>query len=121
MMFGPEGDLKLVLGSPGGPTIISSVLQVILHVVDYGSDLEVAINLPRFHHQWPPSAAGEDLLRVETDSAYELPEEVTAALVDMGYTLKLEPTQGDIQAVAINGRQVTGIFDRRRTGGVAYQ
>jgi gamma-glutamyltranspeptidase/glutathione hydrolase len=121
MVFGPEGDLMLVLGSPGGPTIISSVLQVILHVVDYGNDLEVAINLPRFHHQWPPSAAGEDLLRVETDPAYELPEEVTAALVDMGYTLKLEPTQGDIQAVAIDGRQVTGIFDRRRTGGVAYQ
>jgi gamma-glutamyltranspeptidase/glutathione hydrolase len=121
MVFDSKGNLVLVLGSPGGPAIISSVLQVIVHTLDYGSTLETAVGLPRFHHQWPPSAEGEDRLQVETDPAYAFADEVTAVLAAMGYTLQLELTIGDVQAIAIKGRQVTGVYDQRRTGGVAYQ
>jgi gamma-glutamyltranspeptidase/glutathione hydrolase len=121
MVFDGSGELVLVLGSPGGPTIISSVLQVIVHMVDYNRELETAVGLPRFHHQWPPSADGEDLLEVETDPAYALDPDVMEELVEMGYTLKLELTQGDVQAISIKGNQATGVFDARRTGGVAYQ
>lgn len=46
--------LYLVLGSPGGPRIITSVLQVLLNVVTYGMEIQEAVNAPRLHHQWLP-------------------------------------------------------------------
>ena len=121
LVFDEEGDLVLVLGSPGGPAIISSVLQVMVHMLDYHSELETAVGLPRFHHQWPSSADGEDLLKVETDPAYAFDHTVTEALAEMGYVLEPELTLGDVQAIAISGRQATGVFDARRTGGVEYE
>ncbi len=50
----PDGRLHLVIGSPGGPTIITTVFQVIMNVIDHGMDIEQAITAPRFHHQWKP-------------------------------------------------------------------
>ena len=44
----------LVLGSPGGPTIITTVADVLVNVADYGLDIQQAVNSPRFHHQWMP-------------------------------------------------------------------
>lgn len=49
-----DGKLRLVLGSPGGPRIISTVAGVLMGVVDYGLDIQEAVNAPRFHHQWLP-------------------------------------------------------------------
>lgn len=49
-----NGKLKMVLGSPGGSTIITSVLQNILNVVEYNMTMQEAVNQPRFHHQWLP-------------------------------------------------------------------
>jgi gamma-glutamyltranspeptidase/glutathione hydrolase len=49
-----DGKLWFALGSPGGPTIINTVMQVILNVVDHGMQLQQAIDAPRVHHQWLP-------------------------------------------------------------------
>src|SRR5947209_7163150 len=49
-----NGKLFLVLGSPGGPTIITTVLNTLLGVVDYGMDIQQSVAAPRFHHQWLP-------------------------------------------------------------------
>lgn len=49
-----DGKLFMVLGSPGGSTIITSVMQTILNVADYGMGMQQAVNAPRFHHQWLP-------------------------------------------------------------------
>ena len=49
-----DGKLFLVLGSPGGPRIITTVANILMGVVDYGLDVEQAVNAPRFHHQWQP-------------------------------------------------------------------
>jgi gamma-glutamyltranspeptidase / glutathione hydrolase len=49
-----DGKLFLVLGSPGGPTIITTVANVLMGVIDYGMDVQAAVNAPRFHHQWMP-------------------------------------------------------------------
>jgi len=49
-----DGKLFLVLGSPGGPRIISTVANILMGVVDYALDLQQAVNAPRFHHQWLP-------------------------------------------------------------------
>lgn len=55
-----DGQLKMVLGTPGGSTIITSVLQNIINVVDYKMGMQESINQPRFHHQWLP-----DVIRME--------------------------------------------------------
>jgi len=49
-----NGKLSLILGSPGGPTIITSVLQTILNFYEYGFDIQKSVDLPRFHHIWLP-------------------------------------------------------------------
>ncbi len=49
-----DGKLWLVLGSPGGPTIITTVANVLIGVTDFGLDIQQAVNSPRFHHQWVP-------------------------------------------------------------------
>ena len=49
-----NGELSLVLGSPGGPTIITSVLQTILNFETFGYDIQKAVDKPRFHHLWLP-------------------------------------------------------------------
>ena len=48
--------LFLVLGSPGGPRIITTVANILMGVVDYGMNIQEAVNAPRFHHQWMPDA-----------------------------------------------------------------
>ena len=49
-----DNELYMILGTPGGSTIITSVLQTILNVYEFGMDIQSAINVPRFHHQWLP-------------------------------------------------------------------
>lgn len=49
-----EGKLWLVLGTPGGPTIITTVANILIGVADFGLDIQQAVNSPRFHHQWIP-------------------------------------------------------------------
>jgi gamma-glutamyltranspeptidase/glutathione hydrolase len=51
-MVAKDGKLFLVLGSPGGSTIISTVANILMGVVDYGMNIQEAVNAPRFHHQW---------------------------------------------------------------------
>jgi gamma-glutamyltranspeptidase/glutathione hydrolase len=74
-----DGKLFMVIGSPGGPTIINTVLQVISNVVDHGMDLGRAIAAPRIHHQWLP-----DRVRAEP---FALPKDVLAALQAMGHNI----------------------------------
>src|SRR5438105_15086062 len=49
-----DGKLFLVLGSPGGPRIITTVANILMGVVDYGMNIQEAVNAPRFNHQWLP-------------------------------------------------------------------
>jgi gamma-glutamyltranspeptidase/glutathione hydrolase len=51
-----DGKLFLVLGSPGGPTIITTVANVLMSVVDFGMNIQEAVNAPRFHNQWMPDS-----------------------------------------------------------------
>jgi gamma-glutamyltranspeptidase / glutathione hydrolase len=55
-----DGKLWLVMGSPGGPTIITTVVNILIGVADFGLDIQQAVNAPRFHHQWIP-----DQIRLE--------------------------------------------------------
>ncbi len=71
--------LFLVLGSPGGATIISTVANIIMGVIDFGLDIQQAVNAPRFHHQWMPDELrlekfgfSPDTLPLLTNGGYEL-------------------------------------------------
>jgi gamma-glutamyltranspeptidase/glutathione hydrolase len=58
-----DGKLWMVVGTPGGSTIITSVVQTILNVYEFGMGMQAAVEAPRFHHQWLP-----DLVSFEPDS-----------------------------------------------------
>lgn len=75
----PEGELLLLIGSPGGSTIITTVFQVILNLVDHGMELSEAIAAPRVHHQWQPEALRHERLGLAPD--------VRAALRAKGWAL----------------------------------
>jgi gamma-glutamyltranspeptidase/glutathione hydrolase len=60
--------LWLVLGSPGGPTIITTVANILIGVVDFGLDIQQAVNAPRFHNQWIPDRIRMERERFSTDT-----------------------------------------------------
>ncbi|HAN78034.1 MAG TPA: gamma-glutamyltransferase, partial [Bacteroidales bacterium] len=53
-IFEKDGNLFMVVGSPGGSTIITSVFQTFMNVAEYQMGMQEAVNAPRFHHQWLP-------------------------------------------------------------------
>lgn len=63
----PEGELLLLIGSPGGATIITTVYQVILNLLDHGMELSEAIAAPRVHHQWQPEVLRHERLSLAPD------------------------------------------------------
>jgi len=76
-----EGKLFLVLGSPGGGRIISTVAEILLSVVDWKLDIQQAVNAPRFHHQWLP-----DRLDLEEDG---FSPDTVRLLVEHGYNVHI--------------------------------
>ena len=104
-----DGRLLLVLGSPGGPTIITTVANVLINAVDFGEDIQRAVNAPRFHHQWMP-----DELSVE---AWQLSPDTLELLEKMGHKIKRAGSWGDAECVAIdkNGERL-GASDARNGG-----
>jgi gamma-glutamyltranspeptidase/glutathione hydrolase len=58
-----DGKLFMVIGSPGGRTIINTVLQVVINIIDYDMNLQQAVDAPRFHHQWMPNELAHGYLR----------------------------------------------------------
>jgi len=86
-----EGHVELVVGAPGGATIITTVLQVINNTIDYEMSLQEAVNAPRFHHQWRPD--------VITYGPRALSFETMQALKQMGYTLERRSAYGEVNAI----------------------
>ena len=89
-----DGRLVAVVGSPGGRTIINTVLQVVLNVIDFGMNIQEAVNAPRLHHQWLP-----DRIRIEQDgtSAYTVEQ-----LQAMGHTVQMGGQQGLAHSIMID-------------------
>jgi gamma-glutamyltranspeptidase/glutathione hydrolase len=111
-----DGKLLLALGSPGGPTIINTVTQVIINIIDHGMDIQQAIDWPRVHHQWMP-----DQIRYEP---FGLAPDALKRLQEMGHKFSDKPDSeggrymGDVEGVMIEDK--TGIrlggSDPRRDG-----
>ena len=88
------GRVRLVLGSPGGGTIINTVLQVILNFLVYKMDVRQAVTSPRFHHQWTP-----DRLVLER---WGFSEDTIMKLEEAGYELVLRDRMGACEAIAVD-------------------
>jgi len=98
----------LVVGSPGGPRIITSTLQTIINVIDHGMNISQAVYAPRVHMQWLP-----DELRVE---AFGLSPDTSELLKTMGYNLSVQPDMGDVNAIMVDQESglMTASSDPRR-------
>jgi gamma-glutamyltranspeptidase / glutathione hydrolase len=112
-----DGKLAMVTGSPGGRTIINTVLETILDVVDFGMNAQEAVDAPRFHHQWLPD-------RIEYER-YGLSPDTIAQLERRGHTLRMIPgansAQGVAQVIVYNAKDdmLEGGSDRRVPDGAA--
>jgi gamma-glutamyltranspeptidase/glutathione hydrolase len=105
-----DGKPVLVTGSPGGSRIISTVLQVIVNVLDYRMDVASAVAAPRLHHQWLP-----DEVRIE----HGFPDDVIAALKAKGHTV-IEPMgQTSANSIAVTANGLLGAPDPRSRGAEA--
>ncbi len=102
-----DGTLRLVTGTPGGRTIINTVLHTILNVVDYGMNVQEAVDAPRFHHQWLP-----DVVRYER---HGLSPDTLALLAERGHRLEPIGIQGVVAAIAFDREKgvLEGAADRR--------
>jgi gamma-glutamyltranspeptidase/glutathione hydrolase len=105
-----DGKPVLVTGSPGGSRIISTVLQVIVDVLDYHMDVEAAVAAPRLHHQWLP-----DEVRIERG----FPDDVIAALRAKGHTLVEPMGQTSANSITVTESGLLGAPDPRTRGSEA--
>ncbi len=109
-----NGKLFMVVGSPGGSTIITSVFQTILNVTEHGMSMQDAVNAGRFHHQWKP-----DMIFYEANAF--TPSD-TLALKDMGYVLHLRGSIGRVDAIRVTeeGQKETGADPRGDDSAAGY-
>ncbi len=108
-----DGRLVMVTGSPGGRTIINTVLHTILNVVDHGMTIQEAVDAPRFHHQWLPDVISAERFGLSLDTV--------ALLEGRGHTVTTRAHQGTAQAIYYDAdaRILEGAADRRRAGSTA--
>jgi gamma-glutamyltranspeptidase / glutathione hydrolase len=99
-----DGKPFLAVGSPGGPTIINTVLETIVNAIDFGMNAQDAVNSPRFHHQWLP-----DELRMEPGFS----PDTVALLTQRGYSVKRINLQGEAAAIRWHDGWLEGAPDPR--------
>jgi gamma-glutamyltranspeptidase/glutathione hydrolase len=110
-----DGQLYFVLGTPGGPTIINTVLQTVLNVVDHGMGIQQAVDSPRIHHQWLPDEIRWESLGLNPDSR--------AALEKLGHKFaRFGSSMGSCHAIFIeptSGHRIAGVDSRISSSGSA--
>jgi gamma-glutamyltranspeptidase/glutathione hydrolase len=106
-----DGKPVLVTGSPGGRTIINTVLCVVTNVIDFGMDVQAAVDAPRQHHQWFP-----DAFQIEVRD-----EGLVKQLEALGHKVRIQAKQGDAHSIWIDPK--TGLYhgaaDKRINGKAA--
>lgn len=98
----------LILGAPGGSTITTAVLQVILNCIDFDMDIQRAIDMPRFHHQFLPDEINFEYLGTA--------EDVKANLRSMGFIIGKNITIGRVEGIMIKDNTMYGAADPRGHG-----
>jgi gamma-glutamyltranspeptidase/glutathione hydrolase len=108
-----DGTLFMVTGSPGGRTIINTVVQTVVDVIDYGMNAQEAADAPRLHHQWLPDRTDYERFGLSLDTV--------KILEGMGHALRPVGAQGVAQIIIVDPRDGTleGGSDRRAADGGA--
>ena len=101
-----EGDLYLILGSPGGSTIITTTAQIIMNVIDFNMSIEDAVEAPRFHHQWLP-----DYIQIE-EKKFSI--ETINELNKRGHEIKHRTSIGEANSIQVLDGLLYGAADSRR-------
>lgn len=100
----------LATGTPGGSRIITTILQIIVNVIDHRMNIATATAVPRVHHQWWP-----DELQVEMG----LSPDTLRLLTNRGYTVKIRDAMGSVQSIMSVAGELLGASDSRTPGGLA--
>ncbi|HEV3058209.1 MAG TPA: gamma-glutamyltransferase, partial [Vicinamibacterales bacterium] len=108
-----DGKLFMVTGSPGGRTIINTVLETIVDAVDFGMNAQDAVDAARFHHQWLPDVINYEKFGFSPDTIKELQRR--------GHTLREGGNQGVAQVIIYDPKadMLEGGNDRRAADGAA--
>jgi gamma-glutamyltranspeptidase/glutathione hydrolase len=108
-----DGKLFMVTGSPGGRTIINTVVQTVINVIDYGMNAQEAVDAPRLHHQWLPDRTDYERFGLSADTV--------KILEGMGHTMRPGGAQGVAEVILVDLRDGTlqGGSDRRAADGAA--
>ncbi len=99
-----DGTPFLVVGTPGGTTIPTSVFQTLVNILEFNMSADDAVNKPKFHHQWLP-----DTLYVEKD----LSADVQNQLKEMGYNIKPREAIGRTEVIQIRNKKIIAVADKR--------
>lgn len=104
-----DGKLFMVLGSPGGPTIITTVANILMGVVDFGLDIQEAVNAPRFHNQWLPD---------ELDVEKGISPDTIHLLAAKGHEVVVKDLWGDGECIEVDpaSGERLGASDGRNNG-----
>lgn len=107
-----DGEVRAVVGSPGGPTITTTVAQIVRAVVDYGLTMDAAVNAVRVHHQWLPDTIW---------SEERMPAELEAGLAAKGHEIKKRGAMGHANCIEVDPstRGFRAVADVTRDGGMA--
>ena len=100
------GNLYMVIGSPGGSTIITTTAQIIMNVVDFKMNIEDAVEEKRFHHQWIP-----DMIQIE-EMGFSI--ETITQLKSMGHEFKTRSSIGEANCILVEDGFIYGAADSRR-------
>ncbi len=101
-----NGTLKMVAGSPGGATIITSVFQILINVIDFKMDAAQAVQSPRFHHQWLP-----DVVMAEKNAIQEKERKILGSI---GHQFKERSQIGRVEAIVVtDNNKLHGAADTR--------
>jgi len=108
-----NGKLFMVTGSPGGRTIINTVLQTIVNVVDFGMTVQQAVDAPRIHHQWLPDRVSYERFGLSPDTL--------SILTSLGHSVTPIESQGVVEAIVCDVEKdlLEGASDRRAPDGAA--
>ena len=108
-----DDELVLVTGSPGGSTIITTVLQVVVNTIDHEMDINDAVGLPRFHHQWKPNRIIFEPFAYSPDTRKLLEQRGHVDLMKSRWRL------GDANSILVKDGELRGMSDPRNAGGAA--
>jgi gamma-glutamyltranspeptidase / glutathione hydrolase len=106
-----DGKPWMIVGTPGGSRIITAVMLTMLNVIDYGMNLQEAVDAPRIHQQWLPETTFVEARALSPDTA--------AILEGMGHKLTLPQPENHVAAIIIDGKRFFGAIDPRRNTGLA--